>query len=71
MTSIIEFLKYENFAKEKGAVNAKIVPASSIVVDNRIRLKCRFGCQNYFTHWTCPGQHDITPLIFKEKITLL
>ena len=68
MTSIIEFLKYENFAKEKGAVNAKIIPASAIVVDNRIRLKCRFGCPNYFIHWTCPGQHDITPLIFKEKI---
>jgi len=68
MTSIIEFLKYENFAKEIGAVNAKIIPVSAIIVENRIRLKCRYGCPNYFTHWTCPGQHDITPWIFKEKI---
>ena len=67
MTSIKEFLKYEDFAKENGAVNAKIIPASTIVVDNRIRLKCRFGCPFYFTRWTCPSQHDITPWIFKEK----
>ncbi len=67
MASISEFLKYEDFAKEKGAVNAKIIPASAVIVDNRIRLKCRFGCPFYFTHWMCPRQHDITPWIFKER----
>ncbi len=67
MASINEFLKYEDYASEKGAVNVKIIPASAIIVDNRIRLKCRFGCPFYFTRWTCPPRHEITPWIFKEK----
>ena len=41
-------------AKELGAAGAKVIPASDIVVENRVPLKCRAGCKSYGTKLTCP-----------------
>ena len=65
--SLNNFKKYEELAKELGAVNAKIINASEITVDNRSSLKCRFGCPGYFVIWTCPPRHGIQPWTFKKR----
>ncbi len=42
-------------AKRLGAMSAAILPASSIVVDERVRLKCIAPrCENYGRHLMCP-----------------
>ncbi|OGS56914.1 MAG: hypothetical protein A3K60_01855 [Euryarchaeota archaeon RBG_19FT_COMBO_56_21] len=42
-------------AKKRGASRAKIVPASIIVLDERVRLKCSVPlCDNYGRHLLCP-----------------
>jgi predicted metal-binding protein len=37
-----------------GAAGAKVIPASAIVVENRVPLKCRAGCIGYGKKLTCP-----------------
>lgn len=37
-----------------GAVEAKIIPANKIVVENRVILKCRVGCDTYGKRLMCP-----------------
>ena len=37
-----------------GSVEAKIIPASEIIVENRVRLKCQAGCIGYGKKLTCP-----------------
>ncbi|MBP2133489.1 putative metal-binding protein [Methanomicrobium sp. W14] len=41
-------------ALELGAKEAKVIPASYIVVENRVALKCRSGCINYGRKLMCP-----------------
>jgi predicted metal-binding protein len=41
-------------ALEKGAVDAKIFPAKKVVVENRVVLKCKVGCNNYGKTLACP-----------------
>jgi len=41
-------------AMELGATQAKIIPAKEIVVENRVVLKCRLGCDEYGRKLTCP-----------------
>jgi len=41
-------------AKELGAAGAKVIPASDIVVENRVPMKCRTGCIGYGKKLTCP-----------------
>jgi predicted metal-binding protein len=41
-------------ARELGAKDAKVIPASDIVVENRVPLKCRAGCIGYGKKLTCP-----------------
>ncbi len=41
-------------AKELGAMEAKIVPSSRIVVAHWVRLKCQYGCPDYGKFKTCP-----------------
>jgi len=47
-----DFLK--KMALELGASDAAVIPASKIVVENRVVLKCRVGCNNYGKTLTCP-----------------
>jgi predicted metal-binding protein len=41
-------------AREAGAADARIIPASGIVVEDRVRQKCRMGCSEYGKYLTCP-----------------
>ncbi len=49
--------KYQFLVKlalDNGAADAKIVPANKVVVENRVVLKCRVGCNHYGKTLTCP-----------------
>jgi len=48
------FKKYVKKAKELGAKEAKIIPASSVITAEWVRLKCQFGCDGYGRRLTCP-----------------
>lgn len=41
-------------ALELGAAQAKLIPAEEIVLENRVILKCRLGCDEYGRKLTCP-----------------
>ena len=41
-------------ALELGAVDAKIITADKVVVEDRIVLKCKVGCQHYGKTLACP-----------------
>jgi predicted metal-binding protein len=47
-----EFLR--KMALEMGAVNAKVITADKVVVEDRIVLKCKLGCTHYGKTLTCP-----------------
>ncbi|MCS7105652.1 MAG: DUF2284 domain-containing protein, partial [Thermofilaceae archaeon] len=46
--------KLRDFAVKLGASDAREIPASSVVVREWVRLKCRFGCGEYGRRLTCP-----------------
>jgi predicted metal-binding protein len=41
-------------ALEKGAVDAKIITTDRVVVENRVVLKCKVGCNHYGETLACP-----------------
>jgi predicted metal-binding protein len=45
---------YIKLALEKGAAEAKIIPASSIKTAAWTRLRCQYGCSSYGTNLCCP-----------------
>ncbi len=49
-----EFKFLEEYARKLGAVEAKVVPASCIVVEDRVVWKCRIGCRAYGKRLVCP-----------------
>jgi predicted metal-binding protein len=57
-----QFLKEK--ALEVGAIEAKIIPADKVFVENRVTLKCR-GCVGYGKKLTCPP-HVPTPDEFRK-----
>jgi hypothetical protein len=47
--------KYRRMALELGATDAKVIPASMVTVDERVRLKCSFPrCHLYGETPNCP-----------------
>jgi predicted metal-binding protein len=62
--TIKTFLRH---ARELGALEAKLIEASSIVVAPWVRLKCRYGCGGYNTSLCCPP-HTPTYLEMREVI---
>ncbi len=49
--------KFQFLAKlalEKGAADAKIIPTSKVVVEDRVVLKCKIGCPHYGKTLACP-----------------
>ncbi len=48
------YTKYVELAQARGAVEAKIIEASSIKTASWIRMKCQYGCPNYGTSLCCP-----------------
>ncbi len=47
-----DFLR--RMALELGASDARIIPASQVVVEDRVVLKCRVGCNHYGKTLACP-----------------
>jgi predicted metal-binding protein len=49
--------KYQFLVKlalENGAADAKIIPTSKVVVEDRVVLKCKVGCNHYGKTLACP-----------------
>ena len=49
-----KFAFLSKLALEKGAVDAKIIPANQIVIEDRVVLKCKVGCNHYGETLACP-----------------
>ena len=49
-----------------GAREARLIDTEQIVFDPRSHLKCRFGCNRWGNHWTCPPNLDISQDDFME-----
>ena len=47
-----DFLR--KLALELGASDAKVIPANKVVVEDRVVLKCKVGCNNYGKTLACP-----------------
>jgi predicted metal-binding protein len=47
-----DFLR--KMALELGASDAKVIPASKVIVEDRVVLKCKVGCNNYGKTLACP-----------------
>ena len=52
-------------ARGLGAADAKVIPASEIIVEDRVALKCRAGCIGYGKKLTCPP-HVPAPAEFRR-----
>ena len=59
------FEHLEKMALELGAVDAKVIPADWVCVEDRVVLKCRAGCVGYGKKLTCPP-HVPTPDQFRK-----
>ena len=49
--------KYQFLSKlavESGAADAKIIPANQVVIEDRVVLKCKVGCNHYGETLACP-----------------
>ena len=53
-TELSRFAFLEKAAQELGAIEARVIPASDVIVENRVPLKCRTGCVGYGKKLTCP-----------------
>lgn len=56
-------------AEKAGALEAKVIPASSVVTAPWVRFKCQYGCDGYGACLTCPPYSpspDETARIVKE-----
>jgi predicted metal-binding protein len=63
--------KYQFLAKlalEKGAADAKIIPTSKVVVEDRVVLKCKVGCPHYGKTLACPP-YTPTPEEFRKIVS--
>jgi predicted metal-binding protein len=67
MESPAQFSHFIQQACELGAIEAKIIDPSSIVIAPWVRLKCQFGCPHYNTRHCCPP-HTPTPQQTEEVI---
>ena len=62
-TSKFQFLVEE--ARRLGAIEAKIVTPGKLVVEDRVLLKCKSGCNMYGHKFVCPP-HTPTPQEFRK-----
>jgi len=62
-TKEFDFLLEE--AKKLGALEAKIISPSKVVVEDRVLLKCRTGCDSYGKKFICPP-YTPTPDEFRK-----
>ncbi|MCW4010515.1 MAG: DUF2284 domain-containing protein [Candidatus Bathyarchaeota archaeon] len=61
-----DFLR--KLALELGAADAKLIPASKVVIEDRIVLKCKVGCSNYGKTLVCPP-YTPTPAEFRKMVS--
>lgn len=54
-------------ALELGASDAKVIPASDVVIEDRVVLKCKVGCNNYGKTLMCPP-HTPTAEEFRKIV---
>jgi len=52
--------KLQELAVEKGANSTKHINTKNIVVEEWVRLKCKYGCKGYARHFTCPPYSPTT-----------
>ncbi len=52
-------------ARRLGAIEAKIVAPGKVVVEDRVLLKCKTGCNSYGHKFVCPP-HSPTPQEFRK-----
>jgi predicted metal-binding protein len=52
--SVEKFQFLIKLAFEKGAVDAKIIPTEKVIVEDRVVLKCKVGCNHYGKTLACP-----------------
>jgi predicted metal-binding protein len=45
---------FTRLAVRMGAVDAKVIDAKNVIVQDWVRLKCQYGCGNYGKSLTCP-----------------
>lgn len=53
--------------KKLGATDAKVIKSSQVVVKDWVRMKCRFGCDDYGKKLTCPP-YSPTPDEFRKVL---
>jgi predicted metal-binding protein len=49
-----QYSKYIDLAMEKGALEAKVIDATTVKTAAWVRLKCHFGCGRHGTNLCCP-----------------
>ncbi len=49
-----KFVFLAKLALEKGAADAKVISTKKVVVEDRVVLKCKIGCNNYGKTLACP-----------------
>lgn len=49
-----KYEKYIDRAKKLGALDAKIIPANTVVTAEWVRIKCQFGCGGWGRRLACP-----------------
>ena len=55
MPNLEKYEELESYAMEEGAFQVKLVPASGVIIDDRVRLKCQVPvCEDYNQHLLCP-----------------
>ncbi len=67
-TELNKFNFLKKLAFDLGAEDAKVIPASKVVVENRIVLKCKIGCSKYGKTMMCPP-HTPTAEEFKRIVS--
>ena len=53
-TNTEDYSKILKMVRSIGASDAKVIRSSQVVVRDWVRLKCRFGCDDYGKRLTCP-----------------
>lgn len=74
-TDLDEFTFLQKAALQLGAIDAKVIPASDVFVENRVPLKCRTGCVGYGKKLTCPPYvptvDEFRKILFEYRYVLL
>lgn len=54
MQEVNNYKTLEKVALERGYLDAKVIPADSVVVEDRVSLRCMIGCPHYGKGLKCP-----------------